>query len=254
MHYEYTGLSTLFRRTYRELYMRETLFDASKNGWPQLEISLRTLDKNPKDDPIPGWVTERALHSYIVVNYADLHIDHWALNFVERDADGTFVGRITASKLLYTPGTLEPSFEAEQRKCIFAHEWLEVLYDIFNFDCDREPRTVLNREKLYATIAAFERRLPWMDSEEQNIRLLPGLRDLLVSSETIHRLLRESPFQSAEKFRDHYFDELRKNGIGAGRAFLIQQAQSFGRKIHVEWRLVAARICVVIRLPDVQPE
>lgn len=190
------------------------------------------------------------------MSYADFAIDHWALNFVEKDEDGTYIGRIRASKLLYTPGTLEPGLEAEQRKCIFAHEWLEVLYDIFNFGCEREPRTVLNREKLYATIAAFERRLPWMDSEEQNIRLLPGLRDLLVSSETIHRLIRESKSETADQFCQHYFELLREpgKGIGAARAFLTQQAQDFGRKINVEWRLVAARICVVLRLPDIRLE
>src|SRR5262249_6275012 len=98
MHYEYTDLAALFRRTYRALYMKETMFEAPTKGWPELVISLQTLDRSSfKDGRIHDWAAERARKSYVVVNYADFQVDHWALNFVEQDPDGTFIGRIYAN-------------------------------------------------------------------------------------------------------------------------------------------------------------
>ncbi len=243
--YSYLQVVHLFRRFYRECYMNETLGHGARSQsatfWPRTELSLRGVLPRTAPD------YERINNSLLVVTYrADLGSEIWAMNHVI-PAGNRLIGHIAVDRQLYVD-VVNNREDAQKRKAILAHEWLEVIYNICNYSQIDGSRSVVGRENLLALMGALQFGLPWEDTSAHIARLAPALRDLLVSSETIHRLINAYPdFGSMDVFYQKFASAMRQ-GSGIAVPFLQRFAEHVSIHINVPRRLVEERLDEVLKL------
>ena len=243
--YSYFRIVQLFRRFYRECYMRTTLRHGGdhrgKTHWPRIELSLRDIlaPEMPNADAISN--------SLLVIDFnRDLGTEVWAMNLVIKTPT-RLIGYIAVDKRLYEE-IVDQREESQKRKAILAHEWLEVLHTICNYEHLDNIRAVAGKVEMFALMGAFEFGLPWEDGPAHLERLAPALRDLLVSSETIHRMIREDQnFGTVEHFNEKFIAALR-NDRGEAKNFLLRFAETVSTKINVPRRLCQERVHEVLRL------
>ena len=219
--------------------MPETI-RASDNGWRRLVYRLEGLVKpeSPHAEDI-----NRAL---IIVDFSlDLGNEIWAANYVVKK-DDELRCMIHVDKKLFQPLVGERE-ESQKRKCILAHEWVEGLYELFNYQSLGVRRSVAGKTKMYALMGVCEFGLPWQDTDVHMKQLTPALCDLLVSEETLLRLMSESQFGSSEQFFIQFTAKLRESR-GAAENFLLKFSEEVSIKINVARGLVRSRIGEVLRL------
>ncbi len=170
--------------------------------------------------------------------------DILAANTVDRvPENGYHLAIISLSRSLYRPvaGKLETEEHLRDRKCVLAHQWLEVMSAIFNGQ-RIQKRTIDGKAELFAIMATLNYGLPMEDHQEHWDDLLIGLREVLIPRGTLLEKLFKIGFETAEDFR-HQFQSK------ASATWLMKLADIIGNEIHVDPKLIKERLLELILDP-----
>ena len=168
-----------YRRLYEENYMDQTL-----NCVPGVQFALNMYDDSGFG--FPG--------SVIVLNFAgECHGKIWAANFVKKEGT-TYHGYIEVNADLAKQ-------KPELRKMILAEEWLEVMMGLRDKENGAMQKRIKDKVGLAVLFNSLKRRGFWQDSPGQQMTLHAALRLLLVSKESVEKMLAETFDESLDTLK-----------------------------------------------------
>lgn len=243
----YQDIAKEYRSIYRERYMAATLIAGHLEdgkytkgvSWGPIKIPL--FNKNNND----------LANSYIIIDFQENLEPHgenglFAMNNITHDPNGNLIGTIHVDKRLYGDYIASDSERAtEFRKCILAHEWLEVVHAIKTGGRVR-PRKVAGNISRIAFAASLDRPIPWEDDLDERDLLRIGLRELLVSGHTIEKQIEDDEVlkPAGVTTPDQLVNHLRALGPDstAVKNFIGQLACRIAGKIKVSHKLIETRL------------
>ena len=227
----YQEIARTYRDIFRDKFLKVALpsgeLDPAEPHWPFRRVDLECPD-NPN--------VNRAI---VVVDFNQLlGREVLAANTVD-EYKGRFVGTIHLNRSLFLQSDGDHNMEVlTDRKCVLAHEWLEVMHAICNGGRDR-PRAVRGRSEYLAILARLQKGLPMEDSKNHWIQLSSALREALVSGQTLLERLKDFSIFSVDEFQEKYLEAARN---GTDRYWLGKVAGDISKKIFVEPQLIEERL------------
>lgn len=189
--------------------------------------------------------------SYLVVTFHE-HLEDDEIMAANNicPLDNGFLATIHISKSLYNFDAGDEASTVQHRKCFLAHEWLEAVQAVANRGRERS-RKVASKSDLLVVAAQLSRstKTIWEDKTDENEDLNSGLRELLVSTTTIKRYLREAEVsETPESLVKKFVDTANQSGPGAAEQMITGLAEQYSQRLNVDAPLVRQRIYEVMGL------
>ncbi len=239
-HFSYRDIAQQYRLEFRDKYLAEIFplneAEVGNEEWEPRQIILH-CDRN---DNVRGAIVVVDFNGKFFRNGHEVEV--LAANTVDvGDSRGTFVATISLNRSLYrqVSGKLETEEHLRERKCVLAHEWLEVMYAICNGHRNQK-RSIDGQAELFAIMSTLNLGLPMEDDQEHWDDLQIGLREALVSKGTLEEKLKILEFDNTSDFK-------REFQAAASERWLRDYADRISHAIKVHPDLTMQRLVELLR-------